>query len=192
MVDLRLGGVRHQLLSLGMQPGVLLKPDVFLRLAAVATQAASDPALANDEAVRAAIAELSGRVIDHNMKWIEQAAGAVAAKRGTHASWALANEVAGLRRTSGVISELGILMDGAIVAAMVSRRPEVAGAAKRAFAVVLSTWRITADYLSSFFSDFFSSFFGSFAVMSATISLTSFSVSSPFLKARLTFTSRLS
>jgi AcrR family transcriptional regulator len=44
---------------------------------------------------------------------------------------------AGVRDTSAVVSELGILIDGAIVAALVSRRPEVAIAAKRAFAVVL-------------------------------------------------------
>jgi AcrR family transcriptional regulator len=44
---------------------------------------------------------------------------------------------AGLRDTSVLIGGLGILIDGAIVAAMVSRRPEVAVAAKRAFAAVL-------------------------------------------------------
>lgn len=46
-------------------------------------------------------------------------------------------KAAGLRQTSAVISELGILIDGAIVAALVSRRPEVAAAAKRAFTAVL-------------------------------------------------------
>jgi hypothetical protein len=44
---------------------------------------------------------------------------------------------ADLRDPPALISELGILMDGAIVAAMVSRRPEVALAAKGAFATVL-------------------------------------------------------
>jgi AcrR family transcriptional regulator len=44
---------------------------------------------------------------------------------------------AGVRDPASVINELGILIDGAIVAAMVSRRPETAVAAKRAFRVVL-------------------------------------------------------
>jgi AcrR family transcriptional regulator len=46
-------------------------------------------------------------------------------------------KAAGLRHASAIVSELGILMDGAIVAAMVSRRPEVAAAAKRTFTIVL-------------------------------------------------------
>jgi AcrR family transcriptional regulator len=46
-------------------------------------------------------------------------------------------QAAGLGDPCGLIGELGILIDGAIVAAMVSRRPEVAAAAKRAFAAVL-------------------------------------------------------
>jgi AcrR family transcriptional regulator len=46
-------------------------------------------------------------------------------------------EAAGLRNPAALVGELGILMDGAIVAAMVSRRPEVAAAAKRTFTVVL-------------------------------------------------------
>ena len=50
-------------------------------------------------------------------------------------------KAAGLRDTSVLIGELGILIDGAIVAAMVSRRPEVAVAAKRAFAAVLREHR---------------------------------------------------
>jgi AcrR family transcriptional regulator len=44
---------------------------------------------------------------------------------------------AGISDASALIGDLGILMDGAIVAAMVSRRPEVAVTAKRAFAAVL-------------------------------------------------------
>ena len=48
---------------------------------------------------------------------------------------------AGLRDPSTVISELGILIDGAIVAAMVSGRPDVAVAAKRAFRVVLREYQ---------------------------------------------------
>ena len=42
-----------------------------------------------------------------------------------------------VRDPAAVINELGILIDGAIVAAMISRRPEVATAAKRAFAAVM-------------------------------------------------------
>lgn len=53
-------------------------------------------------------------------------------------------EAAGLRQPAAVVSELGILIDGAIVAAMVSRRPEVAAAAKRAFAAVLRGHRSDA------------------------------------------------
>jgi AcrR family transcriptional regulator len=45
--------------------------------------------------------------------------------------------LAGLRDPDIIVNELGILIDGAIVAAMVSRRPEVARLAKSAFAVVL-------------------------------------------------------
>jgi AcrR family transcriptional regulator len=44
---------------------------------------------------------------------------------------------ADIRNPVAVINELGILIDGAIVAAMVSRRPEIAVAAKRAFRAVL-------------------------------------------------------
>ncbi|MBX9587727.1 MAG: TetR/AcrR family transcriptional regulator [Hyphomonadaceae bacterium] len=46
-------------------------------------------------------------------------------------------QAADLPDPAALINELGILMDGAIVAAMISRRPEVAMAAKRTFAVVL-------------------------------------------------------
>ena len=42
-----------------------------------------------------------------------------------------------VRDPAAVINELGILIDGAIVAAMISRRPEVAVAAKRTFAAVM-------------------------------------------------------
>ena len=42
-----------------------------------------------------------------------------------------------LRDAPALINELGLLMDGAIVAAMVTRRPEVAVAAKKAFVVIL-------------------------------------------------------
>jgi AcrR family transcriptional regulator len=42
-----------------------------------------------------------------------------------------------VRDPAAVINELGILIDGAIVAAMISRRPEVAAAAKRTFAAVM-------------------------------------------------------
>ena len=42
-----------------------------------------------------------------------------------------------VRDPAAVINELGILIDGAIVAAMISRRPDVAVAAKRAFAAVM-------------------------------------------------------
>jgi AcrR family transcriptional regulator len=45
--------------------------------------------------------------------------------------------LAGLHDPESIINELGILIDGAIVAAMVSRRPEVALFAKSAFAVLL-------------------------------------------------------
>jgi len=44
---------------------------------------------------------------------------------------------AGLSDPPALIGQLGILMDGAIVAAMISRRPEVAATAKRAFAATL-------------------------------------------------------
>ncbi len=44
---------------------------------------------------------------------------------------------ADVRDPATVINELGILIDGAIVAAMISRRPDVAVAAKRAFAAVM-------------------------------------------------------
>jgi AcrR family transcriptional regulator len=50
-------------------------------------------------------------------------------------------KAAGVPEPSAIVSELGILIDGAIVAAMVSRRPEVAAAAKRAFAAVLREHR---------------------------------------------------
>lgn len=46
-------------------------------------------------------------------------------------------QAADVRDPAAIINELGILIDGAIVAAMISRRPEVAVAAKRAFTVVL-------------------------------------------------------
>ena len=42
-----------------------------------------------------------------------------------------------VRDAAAVINELGILIDGAIVAAMISRRPEVAVAAKKSFAAVM-------------------------------------------------------
>src|SRR5262245_22772565 len=51
---------------------------------------------------------------------------------------------AGLREASALVGELGILVDGAIVAAMVSRRPEVAAAAKRAFAAVMREYQKAA------------------------------------------------
>ena len=46
-------------------------------------------------------------------------------------------QAAEVRDPAAVINELGILIDGAIVAAMISRRPEVAVAARRSFAAVL-------------------------------------------------------
>jgi len=45
--------------------------------------------------------------------------------------------LARLNDPESIINELGILIDRAIVAAMVSRRPEVAWFAKSAFAVLL-------------------------------------------------------
>jgi AcrR family transcriptional regulator len=50
-------------------------------------------------------------------------------------------KAAGLEDASALVGELGILIDGAIVAAMVSRRPEVAAAAKRTFAAALRAHR---------------------------------------------------
>jgi AcrR family transcriptional regulator len=46
-------------------------------------------------------------------------------------------QAADVRDPGAVIDQLGILIDGAIVAAMISRRPEVAAAGKRTFAAVM-------------------------------------------------------
>jgi AcrR family transcriptional regulator len=58
-------------------------------------------------------------------------------------------QAAGISDASALIGDLGILMDGAIVAAMVSRRPQVAVAARRAFGAVLREHQRDAIHPSS-------------------------------------------